>query len=110
MYFTFTTSCCDGRSSLLHQKEVEHDRTFTSLSEIDQDARIEEVSRMMSGTEITALTLQHATELLKWQMKEKTNALTFIPETVSAVSGFFILRKYLPLIRTSQQHIVKRQK
>ena len=42
--------------------------------------------------------------------ERKTNALTIIPETVSAVSGFFILRKYLPLIRTSQQHIVKRQK
>ncbi|MEY2372557.1 DNA repair protein RecN [Lysinibacillus capsici] len=53
------------------KKEVEHDRTFTSLSEIDQDARIEEVSRMMSGTEITALTLQHATELLKMADERK---------------------------------------
>lgn len=50
---------------------MEHDRTFTSLSEIDQDARIEEVSRMMSGTEITALTLQHATELLKMADERK---------------------------------------
>ncbi|GLC88772.1 DNA repair protein RecN [Lysinibacillus piscis] len=46
------------------KKEVEHDRTFTSLQEIDTNARIEEVSRMMSGAEITELTLQHATELL----------------------------------------------
>jgi len=46
------------------KKEVEHDRTFTSLFEIDTEARIEEVSRMMSGAEITELTLQHATELL----------------------------------------------
>lgn len=47
------------------KKEVNHDRTFTSLLEIDTEARIEEVSRMMSGAEITDLTLQHATELLK---------------------------------------------
>ncbi|MCR8853234.1 DNA repair protein RecN [Lysinibacillus fusiformis] len=53
------------------KKEVEHDRTFTSLSEIDQKARIEEVSRMMSGTEITALTLQHATELLTMAEERK---------------------------------------
>ena len=56
-------------------KEVEHDRTFTSLLEIDTNARIEEISRMMSGAEITDLTLQHATELLKWLMHEKTNEI-----------------------------------
>lgn len=54
------------------KKEVEHDRTFTSLAEIDQEARIEEVSRMMSGAEITELTLQHATELLKMASERKS--------------------------------------
>lgn len=53
------------------KKEVEHDRTFTSLLEIDTDARIEEVSRMISGAEITDLTLQHATELLKMANERK---------------------------------------
>ena len=54
------------------KKEVEHDRTFTSLAEIDHMARIEEVSRMMSGAEITELTLQHATELLKMANERKS--------------------------------------
>ncbi|MGE7093104.1 DNA repair protein RecN [Lysinibacillus sp. NPDC048646] len=53
------------------KKEVEHDRTFTSLAEIDTHARIEEVSRMMSGAEITDLTLQHATELLNMADERK---------------------------------------
>lgn len=53
------------------KKEVEHDRTFTSLAEIDTHARIEEVSRMMSGAEITDLTLQHATELLNMANERK---------------------------------------
>ncbi len=53
------------------KKEVEHDRTFTSLAEIDTRARIEEVSRMMSGAEITDLTLQHATELLNMANERK---------------------------------------
>ncbi|KOS68117.1 DNA recombination protein RecN [Lysinibacillus contaminans] len=54
------------------KKEVEHDRTFTSLAEIDTKARIEEVSRMMSGAEITELTLQHANELLNMANERKS--------------------------------------
>ena len=54
------------------KKEVEHDRTFTSLAEIDTNARIEEVSRMISGAEITDLTLQHATELLSMANERKS--------------------------------------
>lgn len=49
----------------LIKKQVEHDRTFTTVTEIRERARIEEVSRMMSGAEITDLTLQHAQELVE---------------------------------------------
>ncbi|WP_421662203.1 DNA repair protein RecN [Lysinibacillus telephonicus] len=49
----------------LIRKQVEQNRTYTTVSNIDAAARIEEVSRMMSGSEITDLTLQHASELLK---------------------------------------------
>ncbi|HEY9569572.1 MAG TPA: DNA repair protein RecN [Metalysinibacillus sp.] len=45
------------------KKEVEDNRTYTSLKEIDEQARIEELSRMMSGAEITEATLRHAAEL-----------------------------------------------
>lgn len=72
------------------KKEVNHDRTFTSLLEIDTKARIEEVSRMMSGAEITDLTLQHATELLKMaNARKKTNEITLHPETFLMFLGFF---------------------
>lgn len=57
----------------LIKKQVEHDRTFTTLTEIKETARIEEVSRMMSGTEITELTLQHASELVQIADKRKQN-------------------------------------
>ncbi|WP_107949426.1 DNA repair protein RecN [Lysinibacillus parviboronicapiens] len=60
------------------KKEVEHDRTFTSLAEIDTHARIEEVSRMMSGAEITDLTLQHATELLNMANERKKHMRSII--------------------------------
>lgn len=53
------------------KKQVEHDRTFTTLSEIGKKERIEEISRMMSGTEITDLTLQHASELLNMANERK---------------------------------------
>lgn len=46
------------------KKQVEQNRTFTTLTEIVGEARTEELSRMISGIEITELTLQHAQELL----------------------------------------------
>lgn len=54
------------------KKEVEHDRTYTSLTEIDERARIEELSRMMSGAEITEATLRHAEELRTMATLHKT--------------------------------------
>ena len=49
----------------LIRKQVEQNRTYTTVSNIDIQNRVEEISRMMSGSEITDLTLQHASELLK---------------------------------------------
>lgn len=49
----------------LIRKQVEKNRTYTTVSNIDMQNRIEEISRMMGGSEITDLTLQHASELLQ---------------------------------------------
>lgn len=46
------------------KKEVSGNRTFTVLEEVQNDKRAEELSRMMSGAEITSTTLQHSKELL----------------------------------------------
>lgn len=53
------------------KKQVEHDRTFTTVTDMSQQERIEEISRMMSGSEITELTLQHATELINMANERK---------------------------------------
>ena len=50
---------------LMIKKEVSGNRTFTVLEEVQNDKRAEELSRMMSGAEITSTTLQHSKELLK---------------------------------------------
>lgn len=50
---------------LMIKKEVNGNRTYTVLEEIVGDKRAEELSRMMSGAEITSTTLQHSKELLK---------------------------------------------
>ncbi|MER2261758.1 MAG: DNA repair protein RecN [Psychrobacillus sp.] len=50
---------------LLIRKEVNENRTYTLLEEINDNKRAEELSRMMSGTEITTTTLKHSKELLK---------------------------------------------
>ena len=53
------------------KKQVEDNRTFTTVNELKDEERIEEVSRMMSGAEITDLTLQHAKELIEMAQNRK---------------------------------------
>ncbi|MBB4825678.1 DNA repair protein RecN (Recombination protein N) [Sporosarcina luteola] len=48
----------------LIKKDVKDDRTTTAISEITGMDRTKELSRMLSGAEITELTLRHADELL----------------------------------------------
>jgi len=57
---------------LLIRKEVKMNRTTTSVSEITDLERTKELSRMLSGAEITSLTLQHADELLTMADERKT--------------------------------------
>lgn len=47
------------------QKQEDTNRTFTSLTEIFGDDRIDEISRIMSGAEVTELTFRHAKELIE---------------------------------------------
>ncbi|MEK4759602.1 DNA repair protein RecN [Viridibacillus sp. FSL E2-0187] len=47
------------------KKHEEAHRTVTSLTEIFDNARIDEISRMMSGAEVTELTFRHAKELVE---------------------------------------------
>ncbi|WP_102691399.1 DNA repair protein RecN [Rummeliibacillus pycnus] len=47
------------------QKQEDTNRTFTSLTEIFGNDRIDEISRIMSGAEVTELTFRHAKELIE---------------------------------------------
>ncbi|WJY28425.1 MULTISPECIES: DNA repair protein RecN [Sporosarcina] len=49
----------------LIQKEVTDERTRTSIRDVMEDERTRELSRMLSGAEVTPLTLRHADELLQ---------------------------------------------
>jgi DNA repair protein RecN len=50
----------------IHIEKVEEgERTHTILKVMDQKERTEEIARMLSGTTITALTLENAKELLQ---------------------------------------------
>lgn len=46
-------------------KSVNDGRTETSLKELDEKQKIREIARMLSGSEITELTLKHVEELIK---------------------------------------------
>lgn len=46
------------------KKEISHGRTQTIVSELAPNKRVNEIARMLAGSEVTDLTLEHAKELL----------------------------------------------
>ncbi|QCT74951.1 DNA repair protein RecN [Macrococcoides canis] len=51
------------------EKIEQDDRTITQVTELDGEMRIHEVARMISGVEVTPLTLDHAAELIAQNTK-----------------------------------------
>ncbi|WP_077621622.1 DNA repair protein RecN [Sediminibacillus massiliensis] len=56
---------------LLIEKHVSNDRTSTSVKELDEQSSVEEISRMITGAELTDTTKEHARELIKLAEKFK---------------------------------------
>ncbi|KIL45935.1 DNA repair protein RecN [Jeotgalibacillus campisalis] len=61
---------------LFISKEVKNDRTITHVSPLEERDRVLEISRMISGVEITDLTLSHAKELLELAHSIKKTAVS----------------------------------
>jgi DNA repair protein RecN (Recombination protein N) len=51
-------------------KRVAHDRTFTTVEKLDEEKRVEEIARLMSGSRITELSKQSAREMIEHHQKE----------------------------------------
>ncbi|WP_414055022.1 DNA repair protein RecN [Macrococcus equi] len=51
------------------EKIEQDDRTITQVTELNRESRIKEVARMISGVEVTPLTLEHAAELIHQNKK-----------------------------------------
>ncbi|SDL62962.1 DNA repair protein RecN [Sediminibacillus halophilus] len=56
---------------LLIEKHVSDERTSTSVVELDTESSVEEISRMITGAEMTETTKEHARELIKLAEKFK---------------------------------------
>ena len=69
-----TTALAD--TNLLINKEVIDKRTLTSIKELDERQKIEEVARMISGDKMTRLSEEHAIEMLKLAEKTKEEIKT----------------------------------
>ncbi|GAA0346177.1 DNA repair protein RecN [Bacillus carboniphilus] len=54
-------------------KKIEKNRTSTTVKTLKNDEQINEIGKMMSGTEITEATKQHAKELIDYANKYKKN-------------------------------------
>lgn len=52
-------------------KDVDHERTFTKVVKLDEDQRILELARMLSGVEVTETTEHHAKEMLVMAAEKK---------------------------------------
>ncbi|MBK1724453.1 DNA repair protein RecN [Thiocystis violacea] len=48
------------------RKEAIDGQTYTRIEPLDDHARVDEIARMLGGTEITAKTRDHASEMLGW--------------------------------------------
>lgn len=57
------------------RKEVNAERTRTIIHEMPENERSTELSRMLSGAEVTPLTLQHAEELLQLARERKKSLI-----------------------------------
>ncbi|MCY9589479.1 DNA repair protein RecN [Paenibacillus chitinolyticus] len=53
-------------------KEVQGERTFTRVTDLDRRGRIEELARMLGGVEVTETTLHHAQEMLALADEKKS--------------------------------------
>jgi DNA repair protein RecN (Recombination protein N) len=56
---------CFGEKHLYVSKKVVKNRTITSVNELDNEQKIEEISRMLGGVDVTEKTREHAREMLK---------------------------------------------
>lgn len=54
-----------GHQQLQIQKYTENDLTFTQVTQLDKEQRVQEIARMLGGVKVTQSTLQHATEMLE---------------------------------------------
>lgn len=48
------------------RKETLDGQTYTRIEPLDEQARVDEIARMLGGTEITRKTREHASEMLGW--------------------------------------------
>lgn len=56
-----------AHSQLRVRKETVDGQTHTRIEPLDEQSRVEEIARMLGGTEITLKTREHASEMLGWR-------------------------------------------
>ncbi len=64
MYHPLAASSGCGGQSIFYRKSNSEGRTETHVRKLSEEERVAEIARMLSGAEITDLTIEHARELL----------------------------------------------
>ncbi|MDF2723274.1 MAG: repair protein RecN [Paenibacillus sp.] len=65
---------CMADSHYFIHKHIHHDRTFTSVDDVRNSERVQELARMLGGVEVTETTLDHAREMIELAKEKKMNA------------------------------------
>ncbi|MBP1989030.1 DNA repair protein RecN [Paenibacillus eucommiae] len=63
---------CMADAHFAIHKEVDHERTYTKVYDLQGEARIQELARMLGGVEVTETTLGHAREMIALANEKKT--------------------------------------
>ncbi|MCY6370305.1 DNA repair protein RecN [Clostridium ganghwense] len=58
-------------SHFLVAKEVKNEKTFTDIRKMSKEAKEKEIARMIGGSEITELTIEHSKEMIKLARNRK---------------------------------------
>ena len=71
MYFTLASNCSFSRYAFLIDKETVDDKTTTIVRKLEDEERIDELSRLLGGVDLTDTTKLHAKEML--EMSKRLN-------------------------------------
>jgi DNA repair protein RecN (Recombination protein N) len=78
---------CRGETHLVVEKGLDAGRTVSRVRVVGDEARVDELSRMLGGREITAATVEHARDMLGRAAEQRARATTTTTTTAASATS-----------------------